>query len=87
MNTSDLAPIFGNVAAVITTVRLLPQVHKTWKTKHTSDIAGLFIVFLNIQAFFLILYGLTKPDLLIAGMNVIPLLSSIYLGYMKIKNG
>jgi MtN3 and saliva related transmembrane protein len=80
-----LTTIFGLIAGVLTTIRLLPQVHKSLKLKETKDLSSAFVIILIFQAVFLILYGLTKPDNLIVGMNTIPLLCSFMLLHLKIK--
>ncbi len=78
-----LSTVFGVIAGILTSVRLLPQVVKSVTTKQTRDLSLWFLVILFFQALFLILYGITKPDALVAWMNVIPLLCSVVLLYLK----
>lgn len=80
-----LAMVFGTIAGILTSVRLIPQVYKSIRTKHTRDLSTAFLVILFFQALFLILYGAAKPDKLIVWGNVLPLICSVILIYLKIK--
>ncbi len=79
------AEVFGVIAGVLTSIRLMPQVYRSYTLKETRDLSMAFLVMLLLQAFFLTLYGLAKPDLLIAGMNIPPLACSIILLVLKGK--
>ncbi len=81
----DLASIFGVIASILTSVRFIPQVYKSFTTKHTRDISVIFIYFVSAQSLFLILYGITKPDYFVFYMNILPLISVLFLLYLKIK--
>lgn len=67
------------------TIRLIPQVWKSWTTKHTRDLSGYFITILFLQSVFIILYGIYKPDRIILWTNVSPLVCSIILAKLKLK--
>jgi MtN3 and saliva related transmembrane protein len=77
--------IFGVIAGILTSIRLIPQVYRSIKIKETRDISSWFLIILLFQALFLILYGITKPDNLIVYMNILPLMCSIVLIYLKLK--
>jgi uncharacterized protein with PQ loop repeat len=79
------ADFFGGIAGVLTTIRLLPQVYTSWKTKETRCLSLSFLVILFLQALFLIFYGLAKPDKLIVYMNIAPFACSVILLGLKIK--
>ena len=81
-----LAVVFGVIAGILTSIRLLPQLYQSLKHRKTRDISIWFLIILFFQAFFLILYGLTKPDDLIVYMNVLPLVCIVVLLYLKIKS-
>jgi MtN3 and saliva related transmembrane protein len=81
----ELAGIFGGIGGILTSIRLIPQVLKSYRTKETKDLSFMFVIILLFQALFLILYGLTKPDDLIVLMNMIPFFCSIVLIYLKRK--
>lgn len=77
--------IFGSIAAVLATVRLLPQIYKTIRIKNASCLSLWYLVLLFLQAFFLILYGVVKPDPYIVIMNVIPICCAGLLIDLKYK--
>jgi MtN3 and saliva related transmembrane protein len=76
---------FGIMGGILNTIRLLPQVYKSWKTKKTSDLSGYFLAILFLQSVFIILYGIYKPDQIILWTNVSPLICSLILARLKIK--
>lgn len=77
----------GITAGVLNTIRLVPQVYKSWKTKETADLSGYFLLILFLQSVCLISYGWLKPDYYIVYMNVSPLLCSLILAKLKVKYG
>jgi len=81
-----LETIFGSIAAVLATVRLLPQVYKTIQMKNTSGLSIWYLILLFLQSLFLILYGVVKPDPYIVMMNIIPILSATVLLDLKYKH-
>ncbi|MCJ7572452.1 MAG: SemiSWEET family transporter, partial [Candidatus Thermoplasmatota archaeon] len=83
--TNMIATIFGIIAGILTSIRLIPQLYKSIKIKETRDISLWFLIILFFQALFLILYGITKPDMLITYMNILPLICGIILIYLKSK--
>ncbi len=80
-----LETIFGVIAGVLTSIRLLPQVYRSLKIKETRDLSLSFLIILFFQAVFLILYGITKPDDIILYMNIAPLVCSMILIHLKLK--
>ena len=81
----ELATLFGIVASVLTSIRFIPQVYKSFTSRHTRDISIIFLYFVSAQSLFLILYGMTKPDSFVLYMNVLPLISALFLVYLKLK--
>jgi MtN3 and saliva related transmembrane protein len=77
--------IFGVVGGILTSIRLMPQVHKSLKMKETRDLSLWFLIILFFQALLLIFYGLTKPDSFIVYMNILPLICSVILLWLKNK--
>jgi len=80
-----LTTIFGFLAGLLTSIRLIPQTYRSWKTKETHDLSFYFLIILFFQSIFLILYGLTKPDWLIVDMNILPLICACALISLKLK--
>lgn len=85
INNLFSAELFGAIAGILTSTRLLPQLYVSWKTKETRCLSFSFLVILFFQALFLVFYGLTKPDSLIVYMNIAPLVCSLALLWLKIK--
>ena len=81
----ELTTFFGIMASNLTSVRFIPQAYKSFTTKHTRDISSLFLYFVSAQSLFLILYGFTKPDSFVLYMNILPLISALFLVYLKLK--
>lgn len=75
----------GITGGVLNTIRLMPQVWKSWKTKKTEDLSGYFVAILFLQSVFIILYGIYKPDHIILWTNVSPLICSVILARFKAK--
>ena len=80
-----MAEFFGIVGGVLNTVRLLPQVHKSWITKKTGDLSGYFVTILFLQSLCLIAYGFFRPDKIILLTNIVPLICAMILGWLKVK--
>jgi len=76
--------ILGLVAACLTTVAFIPQVHKTWKTKSAKDLSlGMYLIFTSGVILWLI-YGILKDDIPIIAANVVTLSLTLVLLYFKI---
>jgi uncharacterized protein with PQ loop repeat len=79
-----MAEFFGIVGGVLNTIRLFPQVIKSWQTKKTQDLSGYFVAILFLQSVFLIAYGFAKPDKIIMYTNIAPLICAVILARLKI---
>lgn len=77
--------ILGITAGVLGSIRLIPQVFKSLRTKHTRDLSVVFIIIVLFQSLFLVLYGIAKPDVFILYGNFVPLICSVILLYLKWK--
>jgi uncharacterized protein with PQ loop repeat len=75
--------VFGVAAGIVTSVRLFPQVYKTVKVKKADDLSFWFLILLLVQTLLLIGYGLSKPDVYIVAMNIVPLICSCMLLELK----
>jgi MtN3 and saliva related transmembrane protein len=78
-----LETVFGVAAGIVTSVRLFPQVYKTVKMKKADDISFWFLILLVSQTLLLMGYGLTKADVYIVFMNIVPLICSCVLLNLK----
>lgn len=76
--------ILGLVAAGLTTVAFIPQVHKTWKTKSAKDLSlGMYLIFTSGVVLWLI-YGILREDIPIIAANAVTLSLTLVLLYFKI---
>ena len=77
----------GLAGAFCTTFCLLPQVHKAWRSRSTTDVSLGWIVVLGIGTLLWLIYGLLLRDLpLIAGNGVTLILVSLILA-LKLRHG
>jgi MtN3 and saliva related transmembrane protein len=81
----ELTTFFGIMASILTSIRFIPQVYKSFTTRHTRDLSLIFLIFVSAQSVFLMLYGITKPDSFVLYMNILPLISALFLVYLKLK--
>jgi len=82
-----LANVFGFIAAGIGAVMFLPQVLRCWKTKHTKDISFLTYFLLATASIFWVAYGLMIRALPVISVNIIILMLSLFLLFLKKKYG
>lgn len=83
----DNTTIIGSAAAFFTTVAYIPQAVRVYKTRHTKDLSlGMFATFsFGISLWFV--YGLLLHDPPLIAANLISLILSLYIVYMKVKHG
>lgn len=81
--TLDWTDIIGLAAGICTTVAVIPQIKKAWKTKKVEDVSpGMFSI-LILGVFLWVIYGITQNDLPIIAANGISLgLNSVMLYLM-----
>jgi MtN3 and saliva related transmembrane protein len=77
--------IVGLVAAVFTTIALLPQLLKVWRTKSTRDISTGMFSFYCIGVFLWFVYGVFIGDLPIILANSIAFVQGAAILLLKAK--
>jgi MtN3 and saliva related transmembrane protein len=81
----ELITILGLTAAVFTTISLLPQLLKVWKTKSTKDIStGMFLLFSGGVLLWFI-YGLYVNDFPIIIANALAFIQALVILVLKMK--
>jgi MtN3 and saliva related transmembrane protein len=81
----DIITIIGLIAAAFTTVALLPQLIKIWKTKSTKDISnGMFMLFCGGVLLWLV-YGVLRNDLAIILANSLAFIQALVILMFKAK--
>ena len=76
--------VIGVVAGTITSIAAIPQVIKTFKTRHARDISIWQPLLLSIGVALWMIYGILIHDLPLIIANITPLLCNLLLAGMKI---
>lgn len=80
----DVTNVLGMTAGGLTTVSLLPQVIKTWKSKSAADISsGMFVLF-SSGVFLWLLYGLALGASPIIIANAVTLALALLILILKL---
>ena len=83
----DKTNLVGLMAGTCTTLSLLPQLIKTWKTKSTHDISIGMYVTLSIGLLLWVFYGVHIHSLPIIITNVVTLILALTVLALKIRHG
>ena len=82
MNTTTM---LGFLAGFLTTISLLPQVVKTWKSRSASDLSlGMFSVF-SVGVICWLFYGLLLQEMPMILRNAVTLVLVLIILTMKLK--
>ena len=85
MNIMDAITAVGLLAAAFTTVALLPQLIKVWKTNSTKDISfGMFMLYCG-GVFLWFVYGVFRNDLAIILANSLAFIQALVILTLKAK--
>jgi len=77
--------IIGITAGVLSCTTFLPQVIKTWKSKSTKDVSLLMFIIAAISTSLWLVYGILIDSFSIIFTNVIVLILSLIMLFLKIK--
>ena len=77
--------IIGFLAGALTTLALVPQAVKSWKTKHTKDVSLGWILILTIGIFLWVVYGILINSLPIIFANIFSSMLAVVVLILKIK--
>jgi MtN3 and saliva related transmembrane protein len=85
MDTSQIANLFGFIAAGIGIIMFIPQAAQIWKTKNTTSISLITFAMIAAGSVCWIIYAilLYAPPVLL--VNSIVLMISLYIVMMKLK--
>jgi MtN3 and saliva related transmembrane protein len=81
----EFIPIFGYVAAILTTLSFLPQAIKTIKEKNTEGISLVMYSLFTSGVLMWLVYGLFVKDAPIIIANAITLILAVIILALKIK--
>ena len=79
------ADIIGFIGGALTTLSLVPQAVKAWRTKHTRDISIWWIVTLTIGIVLWLVYGILISSLPIIVTNIATLILAVIVLTLKMK--
>ena len=77
--------IIGFIGGALTTLALVPQAVKAWRTKHTRDISIWWILTLTVGIFLWLVYGILIGSLPIIAANVATLILAVIVLVLKVK--
>jgi MtN3 and saliva related transmembrane protein len=81
----DTTTILGYVAGALTTMSLVPQVMKIWKTKSARDVSlGMFLIF-SVGISLWIAFGFSIHSMPVIIANSVSLLLGFVVLWMKFK--
>lgn len=79
------ADIIGFIGGMLTTLALVPQAVKAWRTKHTRDISIWWILTLTVGVFLWLVYGILIGSLPIIAANAATLILAVIVLILKMK--
>ena len=79
-----MAEIVGYMAGIMTSIPLIPQIYKSYKTTSTKDLSLLFLIISTLGSILWIIYGLMVKDMPLIVSSCVFVLSEITLLLMKI---
>lgn len=77
--------VLGLVAGICTTVAVIPQIKKAWKTKKVEDVSPGMFTILMIGILLWVIYGITQKDLPIIATNGVSLGLNGVMLYLMIR--
>ena len=83
----DLIIYLGLLAGILTTISVLPQVIKSWKTKKTNDLSLSMYLILTTGVTLWIIYGLITKDLPVLLANSATLILLLFVIFLKRRYG
>jgi MtN3 and saliva related transmembrane protein len=81
----DLAPFIGYVAGICSTLAFVPQVYRTYRTRHAYDISYGMLLLLSTGVCLWFIYGLSIHDIPIILANGVTLMLLLFLTGMKVS--
>lgn len=82
---SEMTPVIGSLAAVLTTIAFVPQALQSYKTRDLSGISLPMYTTFTLGVAMWLIYGLLQRDWPIIIANVITLCLSAMILILKIK--
>lgn len=83
----DYVDIIGLAAGFLTTVALIPQVQKIWKSKSAKDVSLKMFIAFTIGIALWLAYGILKQEMPMMIWNSVSLVLAAAILWMKVKFG
>jgi len=77
--------LIGLIAGLLTSIASLPQVFKTWKSRHARDLSIWQPLLLSAGVALWLIYGMLIGDTPLILANITPLVCNLLLTIMKLK--
>ncbi|APG60524.1 SemiSWEET family sugar transporter [Christiangramia salexigens] len=77
--------ILGLVAGICTTVAVIPQIKKAWKTKKVNDVSPGMFAILMLGVGLWVVYGFTQNDIPIIATNGVSLALNSFMFYLMLR--
>ncbi len=75
----------GLVGGLLTTIAVIPQIYRSWRTRHVRDISLWQPLLLSVGMVFWLWYGIILNDLPLIAANIISLALNITLVVFKFR--
>jgi len=75
----------GLIAGLLTSVASVPQVVKTWRSRHARDLSIWQPLLLSVGVALWLIYGMLIGDVPLIVANITPLLCNLALTVMKLR--
>lgn len=75
----------GLIAGLLTSIASVPQVIKTWRSRHARDLSIWQPLLLSVGVALWLIYGMLIGDVPLILANITPLLCNLALTVMKIR--
>lgn len=83
----DLTSLLGIAAGTLTTASFLPQVVKTYRSRHAKDISFFMFLLLFIGVILWVAYGVIRGDMPVILANAVSFVLVSAILFFKIRHG
>lgn len=83
----DLTSLLGIAAGTLTTTSFLPQVVKTYRSRHAKDISFFMFLLLFIGIILWVAYGVIRRDMPVILANAVSFVLVSAILFFKIRHG
>ncbi len=81
----DWIDVLGLIAGTASTIMVVPQILKIWKTKDAGDVSQRMFIMASIGVALWLVYGIFKQDIALMVTNSVGLLLNVILLILKFR--